>query len=88
MNNIHAMKALATLLLVAAFLVTALIASGYSPDAADFVSIFFAAGLSGWTLQEYSRKPRPLTAVSRPITLPVSRHAPSLAPASAHRVAA
>lgn len=40
-------------------------------DAAEFTTLFFAAGLAAWTLEQYSREYRPLT-LARPIRL----HAP------------
>ncbi len=46
-------------------------------DAADFVSLCFAAGLAAWTFVQYSREFRPLT-LARPIRLPAPlgvRHA-------------
>lgn len=46
-------------------------------DAAEFVSLFFAAGLAAWTLAQYARDFRPLT-LARPIRLPAPlgvRHA-------------
>lgn len=38
-------------------------------DAAEFVSLSFAAGLAAWTLSQYARACRPLT-LARPIRLP------------------
>lgn len=46
-------------------------------DAAEFSTLFFAAGLAAWTLAQYSRDFRPLT-IARPIRLPAPlgvRHA-------------
>jgi hypothetical protein len=87
MNIPHAMKTLITFLLSATALVAALYASGYTPDAADFGSIFFAAGLAGWVVQEYSRDMRPLL-VARPIRLPAPLPARHAAAAPAGRIAA
>jgi uncharacterized membrane protein YoaK (UPF0700 family) len=47
------------------------IATGRSFDAADFIAISFAVGLAAWTIEQYSRQPRPLT-YARPIRLPIS----------------
>lgn len=38
-------------------------------DAAEFSTLFFAAGLAAWTFAQYSRDQRPLT-LERPIHLP------------------
>jgi len=87
MNKFHAMKSLLATLSVAALLVAGLFANGYTPDAADLASIFFAAGLAGWVFQDYSREFKPLL-VARPIRLPApssARHAPT---APAGRIAA
>ena len=46
-------------------------------DAAEFVSLSFAAGLAAWTLSQYARAFRPLT-LARPIRFPAPlgvRHA-------------
>ncbi len=56
-------------LLIAALLGLASLASGRPFDAAEFTAILFAAGLVAWTLNQYSRVPRPLLR-ARPIRLP------------------
>lgn len=38
-------------------------------DAAEFVSFFFAAGLTVWTLAQYNREARPLS-IARPLRFP------------------
>lgn len=53
----------ATLLGFAAF------ASGRHFAAADFTAIMFTTGLVAWTMEQYSRVPRALTA-TRPIRIP------------------
>jgi len=55
----------ATLLGIASF------ASGRPFDAADFTAILFTTGLVAWTIEQYSREPRQLTA-NRPIRFPVN----------------
>ena len=87
MNSFHAIKSLLATLSVAALLFAGLFASGFSPDAADFASIFFAAGLAGWVFQDYSRERRPLL-VARPIRLLAPLPARHAAPAPAGRIAA
>lgn len=49
----------------------AALASGRHFDAADFVAIIFATGLAAWTLEQYTRAPRPLN-LARPIRLPAT----------------
>ena len=55
--------------LTATFLGFAALASGRPFDAADFMAILFTVGLVAWTVNQYSREPRPLL-VARPIRLP------------------
>ena len=69
MNNLPSMKTALISLLAATLLGIATFASGRPFDAADFVSIAFAAGLAGWTFAQYDRTPRLLAA--RPIRLPL-----------------
>ncbi|MBA3850493.1 MAG: hypothetical protein C0502_10960 [Opitutus sp.] len=71
------MKTALLSLLTATLLGFASRASGRPFDAADFIAISFATGLVAWTLEQYSREPRPLT-LARPIRLPAPlgvRHA-------------
>jgi len=56
-------------LLAATLLGFASLASGRPFDAADFMAILFTVGLVAWTMNQYSREPRPLL-VARPIRLP------------------
>jgi len=65
--------------LTATFLGLASLASGRPFDAADFMAILFTVGLVAWTVNQYSREPRPLL-VARPIRLA----APIQIPVSAH----
>jgi hypothetical protein len=70
------MKTALLSLLAATLLGFASFASGRAFDAADFVAIAFATGLVVWTVDQYSREPRPLN-LARPIRLPaipVVRH--------------
>jgi hypothetical protein len=55
--------------LTATLLGFASIASGRQFDAADFTAIIFTLGLVAWTVDQYSRVPRPLL-LARPIRLP------------------
>ncbi|MDB6113928.1 MAG: hypothetical protein JWQ83_835 [Lacunisphaera sp.] len=59
---------------------------GRAFDAADFTAILFAAGLVAWTIEQYSREPRVLSA-TRPIRLPLKVR-PNHAPVTARRLAA
>jgi hypothetical protein len=72
--------------LTATFLGFASLASGRPFDAADFMAILFTVGLVAWTVNQYSREPRPLL-VARPIRLPAPVKAPATATA-AQRLAA
>jgi hypothetical protein len=65
------MKTTLVSLLTATLLGFAAFVTGRSIDAANFVAIAFALGLAAWTLEQYSRTPRPLTR-ARPIHLPVT----------------
>ncbi len=60
-----------TSVLTATFLGFASLASGRPFDAANFIAIMFTTGLAAWTMDQYSRQPRVLTA-NRPIRLPVA----------------
>jgi len=80
MNISHEMKTLIAILIIGAALVAALYASGYQPDAADFGSIFFAAGLGGWVIQDYSRH-KPLLSPPLGIPQPLSADRSSSPPA-------
>ena len=76
--------------LTATLLGLASVASGRPFDVADFTAILFTIGLVAWTVNQYSRAPRPLL-VARPIRLPAPikvRLALALAPAPARRLAA
>lgn len=55
--------------LTATLLGLASLASGRPFDVADFTAILFTIGLVAWTVNQYSREPRPLL-VARPIRLP------------------
>lgn len=55
--------------LTATLLGFASLASGRPFDAADFTAIIFTLGLVAWTVNQYTREPRPLL-VARPIHLP------------------
>jgi hypothetical protein len=68
------MKTALASVLTATLLGFASLASGRPFDAAEFTAILFATGLVVWTIEQYSRQPRVLTA-ARPIRLPVVRHA-------------
>ncbi len=72
------MKTALISVLTATLLGFASVASGRPFDAADFTAILFTLGLVAWTVDQYSRVPRPLMRV-RPILLP----APSQARAKA-----
>lgn len=70
------MKTALISLLAATFVGPVSFASG-AFDAAYFVSALLATALVAWTLEQYSREPRPLT-LARPIRLPAPigvRHA-------------
>lgn len=80
------MKTALISVLTATLLGFASLASGRPFDAADFTAIIFTLGLVAWTVDQYSREPRPLRR-ERPIRVPVSM--PSLVTVSKpHRVAA
>jgi hypothetical protein len=64
------MKTALISLLTAALLGLASRLSGRSFDAIDFTAILFATGLVAWTIEQYSREHRVLTA-ERPIRFPV-----------------
>lgn len=61
-------------LLAATFVGLVSTASG-AFDAAHFISALLAAGLVAWTIESYSRKPRPLTK-ARPTRLPAPLSSP------------
>jgi hypothetical protein len=65
--------------LTATLLTLAYVASGRPFDFADFTALLFTIGLVAWTVNQYSREPRPLL-VARPIRL--------VAPSKARRSAA
>jgi hypothetical protein len=65
------MKTALISLLAATLVGFASLASGRPFDAADFIAISFAVGLAAWTIEQYSRTPRPLT-YARPIRLPIA----------------
>ena len=68
------MKTALLSVLTATLLGFASLASGRHFDAADFTAIMFTTGLVAWTLDQYSRVPRPLTKASM-IRLPLPRMA-------------
>jgi hypothetical protein len=70
-NSNIPMKTSLISILTATFLGFASLASNRPFDAADFMAILFTVGLVAWTVNQYSREPRPL-ALARPIRLPVS----------------
>jgi len=80
------MKTALISLLTATLLGFASFAGGRPFDAADFIAILFATGLSAWTVSQYGREYRPLT-LARPIRLPI-QPAVATATARAHRMAA
>lgn len=57
--------------LAATFIGLVSLASG-AFDAAEFVSLIFAAGLAAWTFAQYAREARPLL-IARPIRFPAPR---------------
>ena len=65
------MKTALISVLTATLLGFAFLASGRLFDAADFTAILFTTGLVAWTIEQYNRQPRILTAV-RPIRFPVN----------------
>ena len=76
------MKTALISVLTATLLGFASLASGRHFDAADFTAIVFTTGLVAWTLDQYSRAPRPLTK-ARTYRMPmprrtVSRKAPAM----------
>ncbi len=80
------MKTALISVLTATLLGFASIASGRPFDAADFTAIIFTLGLVAWTVDQYSREPRPLLQ-DRPIRIPTTM--PSRVTVSkAHRLAA
>jgi methionine salvage enolase-phosphatase E1 len=64
------MKTALISLLAATLIGFASLASGRQFDAAAFIAIAFSVGLAAWTIEQYSRTPRPLTR-ARPISLAV-----------------
>jgi len=75
------MKTALTSVLTATLLGIASLASGRHFDAADFTAIMFTTGLVAWTIEQYSRAPRPLT-VARTFRFPAGVNAgPTKAPA-------
>lgn len=64
------MKTALLSVLTATLLGFTLLASGRHFDAANFTAILFTTGLVAWTIDQYGRAPRQLTA-SRPIPFPV-----------------
>lgn len=79
------MKTALISLLAATFVGLVSTASG-AFDAAHFISALLATGLVAWTLEQYSREPRPLTK-ARPIRLRAPMAVPA-APKHAVRLAA
>jgi hypothetical protein len=65
------MKTALISVLTATLLGFASIASGRPFDAADFTAIIFTLGLVAWTVDQYSREPRPLQ-LNRPIRVPTT----------------
>jgi len=63
------MKTALISVLTATLLGFASIASGRPFDAADYTAIIFTIGLVAWTVNQYSRVPRPLLR-ERPIHVP------------------
>jgi hypothetical protein len=59
----------------AALSAAGVLASGQSLDAAVLLSIFFAAGVAGWTFAQYRHAPKPL-ATARPVHLPLRQDCP------------
>jgi len=85
-NNNIPMKTSLISVLTATLLGLASFASGRPFDVADFTAIVFTLGLVAWTVNQYSREPRPLL-VARPIR--VSAPIPSrVSMAPARRLAA
>jgi len=81
------MKTALISVLTATLLGFASLASGRPFDAADFTAILFTLGLVAWTVDQYSREPRPLLLRDRPIRVPTTM--PSRVTVSkAHRLAA
>ena len=80
------MKTALISVLTATLLGFASLASGRHFDAADFTAIMFTTGLVAWTIDQYSRVPRPLS-VTRTFRFP-TRLAPRAAKAPAMRLAA
>jgi hypothetical protein len=66
------MKTALISVLTATLLGFASLASGRHFDAADFTAIVFTTGLVAWTLDQYSRAPRPLVK-ARTLRLPMPR---------------
>lgn len=67
--HMNPMKTALLSVLTATLLGLASVASGRPFDAADFTAILFATGLVAWTIEQYSRVPRPLHRL-RAIRLP------------------
>ncbi len=80
------MKTALISVLTATLLGAASLASGRHFDAADFTAIVFTTGLVAWTIDQYSRAPRPLSQ-ARLFRLPMAADARSTK-ASAVRLAA
>lgn len=80
------MKTALASVITATLLGFASLASGRPFDAADFMAILFTTGLVGWTVNQYTREPRPLLA-DRPLRLPAPIRSRVVVPA-AHRLAA
>jgi hypothetical protein len=80
------MKTALISVLTATLLGFASLASGRPFDAADFISVLFATGLVAWTVNQYSKEPRPLD-VARPIRFPAPLRNRAVAP-QASRLAA
>lgn len=80
------MKTTLISVLTATLLGFASFVSGRHFDAADFTAILFATGLVAWTIEQYSRQSRVLTA-TRPLRLHVNLGG-SKARAAAGRLAA
>ena len=65
------MKTALISVLTATLLGFASLASGRPFDAADFTGTIFTLGLVAWTVDQYSREPRPLLQ-DRPICIPTT----------------
>jgi hypothetical protein len=65
------MKTTLVSILNATLLGFASFATGRPYGAAEFLAVAFTVALAGWTVEQYTRKPRPLF-YARPIRLPIA----------------